>query len=67
MPGIKRVARFDEHGNRLTSTAYKDIGTASADATTYTINDLNQYASRTKARRKDDNQMKQAPLCRARW
>ena len=67
MPGIKRVARFDELGNRLTSTAHKDIGTATSDATTYTINDLNQYASRTNARGKDDNQMKQAPLCRARW
>jgi len=67
MPGIKRVARFDELGNRLTSTAYKDIGTTTADATTYTINDLNQYASRTSARRKDDNQIRQAPLCRARW
>jgi len=41
---------YDELGNRLTSTAYKDIGTTTADATTYTINDLNQYASRTNAR-----------------
>ena len=50
MPVIKRVAGSSELANRLTSTAYKDIGTASADATTYTINDLNQYASRTNAR-----------------
>ena len=50
MPVIKRVARFDELGNRLTSTDYKDVGTTTSDATTYTINDLNQYASRTNAR-----------------
>ncbi len=67
MQGIKRVERYDEIGNRITSTAHKDIGTATSDDTTYTINDLNQYASRTNARSKDDNQMKQAPLCRARW
>jgi RHS repeat-associated protein len=41
---------YDELGNRLTSTAYKDIGTTTADATTYAINDLNQYASRANAR-----------------
>jgi hypothetical protein len=41
---------YDELGNRLTSSAHKDIGTATSDATTYTIKDLNQYASRTNAR-----------------
>lgn len=41
---------YDELGNRKTAAVFKDVGALIQDATTYTVNDLNQYSARTNPR-----------------